>query len=91
MKRSEILWRILTLHCDEAARLASGSLDRPLPGHDRLALRMHLLVCRSCRRHRRAILALREVAGRLGAEVDPPVPSLPDDARERIKKALREG
>jgi hypothetical protein len=90
MARSEIVWRILTLHCDEASRLSSESLDHPLPRVDRLACRLHLLICARCRRHRRDILALRRYAGQASLPVDRPRVALPDDVREQIKKSLKE-
>jgi hypothetical protein len=89
MARYEIVWRILTLRCVEAARLSSESLDRALPGHDRLAWRLHLLVCVSCRRYRREVITLRKISTRLREPVDPPGTSLPDEVRERIKRSLK--
>ena len=91
MARYEILWRVLSLPCEEASRLSSESLDHDLASADRLAWRLHLLICISCRRYRRDILALRRISTRLAEQTDPPVPAmpLPDDARERIKRALK--
>ncbi len=91
MARIEDIWRILTLHCDEASRLASEALDRPLSGADRLAMRLHTLVCLSCRRYRRQISDLRRISGRLADRIDPPAPPLTDAARERIRQALEDG
>lgn len=90
MARLEAIWRILTLHCDESSRLASESLDRPLAGPDRLALRLHGLVCASCRRYRVQIHDLRRIAGRMADPSESPgAARLPDDARERIRRALK--
>jgi predicted anti-sigma-YlaC factor YlaD len=89
MLRSEIVWRILTLHCDEASRLTSESIDHELAGADALACRVHLLICGACRRHRREIVALRRmtrIAIESGSE---PTAKLPDEARERIKRAIQ--
>ena len=91
MSRREIVWKILTLPCSEAARLSSEALDHPLPAHDRVAVRLHTLACASCRRYRRHLLQLRRAAGRLARKLDPPGPALPDDARERIKRTLGDG
>ena len=38
------------LTCQEASRLLSDRLDRPLRPRERLALRMHLALCRGCSR-----------------------------------------
>ncbi len=88
MARSEDFWRILTMHCDEASRLASEMLDHPLDGVDRLACQLHLLICRDCRRHRREILAIREFGREMTEAAERPGVALTDEARERIKQAL---
>ena len=91
MTRHEIVWKILTLPCSEATRLTSESLDRALPAHDRLAVRLHTLACLSCRRYRRQVLSLRRMATRLAGQIDSSTRPLPDDVRERIKQSLKGG
>ncbi len=88
MSRYENVWRILTMHCDEASRLSSESLDHDLTAADSLACRLHLLICGSCRRHRRDILALRRLARRNSESVEHPTAALSDEVRERIKQSL---
>ena len=88
MTRHEIVWKVLTLPCREATRLTSESLDRRLPAHDRLAVRLHLFVCLSCRRYRHQMLTIRRISTRLAEAVDPPAATLPADVRERIKRSL---
>jgi hypothetical protein len=89
MTRYEIVWKVLALPCNEAARLTSESLDRTLPFHDRLAVRLHLLACISCRRYRRQVLFLRQISTRAGERLDVPGVTLPDDVRDRIKRSLK--
>lgn len=95
MTRWATFRRILTLSCEESTRLVSQSLDRDLPRGERVALRLHALICRSCRRFRRQVLALRELI-RAGA-ADPTSglaesgPGLSDEARARIRRALDTG
>ena len=97
MRRPGAVWRRLHLPCREASRLASESLDRDLGAIDRLALRSHLLCCSACRRYRRQIGllrdAMRQIAARAesGDDLDLPGPPLPDDVRDRIGRALKEG
>ena len=95
MKHPGAVWRLLHLPCREASRLASESLDRDLGTMDRLALRSHLLCCRACRRYRRQIGLLREAMRRLAPRAesgdDLPGPALPDDVRDRIERALKDG
>lgn len=88
MTHYEIVWKVLTLPCRESARLSSEALDRPLAWHDALAVRLHTLLCTSCRRYRSQILALRKVSTRLAEQVDPPGPRLPDHVRDRIKRDI---
>ena len=81
--------------CEAAARLMSESLDRRLPLGQRMALRMHLLVCKLCPRFWRQLLFLRNATGRFVKEAEREVPfpseSLSMDARERIKRAVVAG
>jgi len=73
--------------CEQAARLLSDSLDRPLPLRQRIPLRMHLFMCKFCPRFLRQLLLLREAAKRYTEEGEGKF-SLPIDARERIKRLL---
>ncbi len=81
---------ILTLKCEQSARLVSDSLDRELGLAERWAVRGHHLGCRSCRRLRQQLLALNEAArvwsdGNVGAE-----PLDWSSAKERIAAALKD-
>jgi hypothetical protein len=72
-------------------RLISEGLDRRLPWTLRFRVRLHLLLCVSCDRFRLQVLFLRESVRRfLAAERNgnSPLPSLPPEARERIRRAL---
>jgi len=76
--------------CRQAARLQSDALDRQLPFFRRLGLSLHLLVCKWCRRYGRQIAFLRTVAHKCENGEDlMPAPTLPPEARERIKRALQ--
>jgi hypothetical protein len=81
--------------CQEAARLMSESLDQKLPLRQRMALRMHLLMCKLCPRFWCQLLFLRNATGRFVKEPDRDVPfpseSLSMDARERIERAVVAG
>ena len=90
MTRIEIAWKILMLKCSEASRLSSESLDHPIPFHDRLAIRLHSLVCPSCRRFARQILMIRQASTDLREPVSHPGLALPDEIREQIKKSLQD-
>ena len=81
------LIRILTFNCREASALASNGEDSTLPRREGVALRLHQLICRSCRRFRRHLKQLRSgvIALRQTEEI-----GIPSGAADRIKKALQE-
>jgi len=74
------VWRILTLPCEEAARLMSDERDAALSRLDRMALRAHLLSCRSCKRFRRHLRVI-SVAAKSEER-------MPEEARQRISRAV---
>lgn len=85
--------RILTLRCDESARLVSQSLDRNLSPSERWAVRLHAMICRSCRRYKKQLALIREAwrqyADRSHASKIVPA-GLPPDAKLRLNKILAE-
>jgi hypothetical protein len=89
------VWRLLNLPCEGMTRLASESLDRELGSLERSALRLHVLYCAACRRYVQQIALLRCSLRRLVARLETddvlPGPDLPEDVRERIKRALGRG
>lgn len=50
---------LLRRTCKEAAALMVAREDRPLSLGDRLALRLHLMVCKACPRFERQLLTMR--------------------------------
>jgi len=76
--------------CREASKLQSEALDHPLPPLRRMGLRLHLLICKWCRRYGRQIRFLRQGAGEHSEELTQAVPQqLSSDARARIKQRLQ--
>lgn len=81
------------LSCKQAAQLVSESLDRPLSLRQRLALKVHLLMCRFCSRYQRQTLFIRKAMRRLARQEEdstsaPSDLSLSPEARERIKQSI---
>ncbi len=76
--------------CKEAARLQSDALDRSLPFRQRFGLRVHLLLCKWCRRYGEQIAFLR-TAVHTQAQGEECLPSraLSSEAKERMKQRLR--
>jgi hypothetical protein len=60
------------LSCKEATRLVSQGLDRELAFGERIALRVHLVLCAGCRNVDRQLSFLRRAVSRLSASVDEP-------------------
>ena len=79
--------------CKDVARLISQSMDAALPLGKRIAVRLHLLTCRFCRRYARQFRLIRETIRHLAAAHDhPEAPAgetLSPEARGRIRKFLR--
>jgi hypothetical protein len=82
----------LSPDCRTATRLQSEALDHRLPFRQRFGLRVHLLLCKWCRRYGKQINFLRNAAHEHPDEMAEPVPQkLSGEARERIKRKLKAG
>jgi len=78
----------LSPSCQEAARLQSLALDRPLRPSERLGLRIHLALCKWCRAYGSQIQFLNTAAK--SSDQHLPAQSLSPEARERLRRALRD-
>ena len=78
-------------NCKEVSRRVSESMDHKVPIYQRMLIRMHLLMCKYCTRFHRQIVMLRDLcrSHRLDENSIDPSVNLPQDARERIRKALK--
>jgi hypothetical protein len=79
--------------CKRAAELIARSLETPLTWRQRLALALHLGVCNMCRRFRRQMRLVQRAGRSLDKGETTPgrdEVALPEEARDRIKRALRE-
>lgn len=79
------------LRCREAAALVSEAQAHPLPFRRRLALKVHLMMCRACRRFAKQVAFLHRAALRLRKE-DPPehLPPLSPEAARAMALRIRE-
>ena len=78
-------------NCKDVSRKVSESMDRRVPLHQRLMIRMHLAMCRFCLRSFKQMRCLRDIARdpRLQeAGMDESI-FLSPEACERIKQALQ--
>ena len=85
------IWKILTLRCAEASEIASRELDEPLGRTSRLALAVHVFLCRHCRRFRRQVAIIRRIMQRIRQQssvASTPRQQLSDATRNRISVAM---
>src|SRR5262245_15624594 len=82
-------WRTLSPNCREVSRLQSEALDHSLSAAKRAGLRMHLLLCRWCRRYGKQVRFLREAVREHPDELNEGQ-TLSPQARERLKQSLRD-
>ncbi len=80
------------ISCKHAAELLSQARDTRLRWWEGLSLWLHLAGCALCRRFRRQSQLVEETGRAIGAEsvVDENSGRLSEDARARIRRALRE-
>ena len=76
--------------CRQVSRLQSDALDQPLSLPKRFGLRLHLLVCKWCRRYGKQIRFLHQAVHEHPDELSQATPrTLSPEARERLKNSLR--
>jgi len=84
--------KVLSPCCRDAARLLSESMDRRLPLPERVGLRIHLVLCRLCRRYGRQLVFLRRLVDAFSTITETPTTpaasELSPEARGRIRERL---
>jgi len=77
--------------CKDVSQKFSESMDRKLPFHHRMFIRIHMLMCRYCSRFRSQLLLLRELSrsDKIAGMVQDFSIELSPQARERIKASLK--
>lgn len=81
----------MLISCQAASRLISQSLDAPLSWQNRLALRLHLAICKHCTRFSQQLAKLRLYVKTLmrRTEDDPNI-QLKPEAKQRIAEAIEQ-
>jgi mitochondrial fission protein ELM1 len=74
--------------CRDATELASRAMDERLPLSSRMALRMHLAICKNCARFNRQLQEMRRLF-REETAADDDAAGLPYEARQRIASELQ--
>jgi hypothetical protein len=78
--------RHLNLNCREATRLMSEARERRLTRWEQAGLKIHLALCRYCRRYRRQLAYLRDVVKTI---VNEPA-AMSESAKAKIRRKLEE-
>ena len=73
--------------CKQATELASREMDEHLPLLNRLGLKMHLAMCRNCRRFTVQLEEMRRLF-RIETGENDDTPGLDPEARRRIESEL---
>ena len=72
--------------CEAICEMASRSLEEPLTLAERVRVRLHFAICVWCERYWKQLRLIRRTV----RETEPPAAGLSAEARERIKRALRD-
>lgn len=66
-------------------------MDVQLPYHHRMAVQMHLLMCRYCARFRRQLIMLRKMSRHVDSDqhIAETTSKLSQETKERMKERLR--
>ncbi|MCG6936924.1 MAG: zf-HC2 domain-containing protein [Gammaproteobacteria bacterium] len=82
------------LSCKEVCHFVSESLDQQLPWYTRLRVRLHLFICKACRRMVKQMALLQTAAWFYGATDEQTSTeendTLSENARSRILKQLQQ-
>lgn len=79
--------------CKEVAELSSNSLDESLPLKKRLGLKLHIMMCKFCRRNNEQLYLIRELIGKKLKSNDTSESEagshLSEESRQRISSLLK--
>lgn len=76
--------------CKKITGMISESMDRKLPLSKRMGIRVHLMMCKFCKRYQQQLIFIRETLrlGRESSDRDCSFSGLSTEGRKRIKKNL---
>jgi len=79
------------LTCKEAGYLVSQSLDRELPFFEKVKLRVHLAMCKTCSRYRDELISINAIVKKaspdLSSSIGPDI-ELPEASKNKIKEYI---
>ena len=78
------------LTCKQASQIISQSLDRNLSWQERLTLRLHLFICKYCKRFSQQLFTLRVALKRMNETVENDTNiTMSSDIKARIAKSMQ--
>jgi hypothetical protein len=83
------IYLILTLDCEESAKLTSDSFDRDLDWSEYWAAKLHRLICSKSRKLNRQLVELNSALCVEQNDIEKIQP-MPSDAKDRIRTALQQ-
>ena len=91
MKFLNALKLILGIRCEHAARLLSRQCEGSLSRSEKVALWLHVSICKSCKRYKKQLLYFQHLFAQLRHRLfsDESLPKAPKDLRDRIIQRLR--
>lgn len=82
-------------NCQEVSLLTSRAMDEKISLKEQVGLKMHLLVCKWCRRYSKQVNLIRDIvrqqASRVKSTKSQTGANLSPGARDRIEKVLKDG
>ena len=82
------------LSCRDVSRLVSDAMEQQLPLGQRMALRVHLWMCKACAAYEQQIVALRRLtrgyAEHSAREQRDGVPAMPPQTRQRLRDTIEQ-
>jgi hypothetical protein len=91
LKLTDLIFRY-TPKCTEMTRLISEEMDHPLPFSKRARMQVHYLACCYCERYKKNLHFLRSFLRFWEKHSDETsTEEMPHEAKERLKRLLREG
>lgn len=77
------------LSCKQASQLISQGLDKKLSMRERFGLKMHLMICKYCKRFSQQMQKLHVAIYSVGKQIEEDENiKLPEEAKKRIVKSI---
>jgi hypothetical protein len=79
----------MMLSCKEASQIISQSLDRPLTMRERFGLKLHLLICKYCKRFSQQLQTIRVALKLTTSAIDnDDTIKMPSETKKRLMQSI---